>query len=92
ALDPDYARKIGVKVNDLLIAQPDSGEQASTGSACSSRNRKHSHVLSGLGLNDQLLEGSIRISLSYLTTEEEIDAFLPILIRTVERLERYIRR
>ena len=28
ALDPDYARKIGVKVNDLLIAQPDSGEQA----------------------------------------------------------------
>ena len=28
ALDPDYARKIGVKVDDLLISQPDSGEQA----------------------------------------------------------------
>ncbi|MDP3995329.1 MAG: recombinase RecA [bacterium] len=28
ALDPDYARKIGVNVNDLLISQPDSGEQA----------------------------------------------------------------
>jgi len=28
ALDPDYARKIGVKVEDLLISQPDSGEQA----------------------------------------------------------------
>jgi len=28
ALDPDYARKIGVKVADLLISQPDSGEQA----------------------------------------------------------------
>lgn len=28
ALDPDYAKKIGVKVNDLLISQPDSGEQA----------------------------------------------------------------
>ncbi len=28
ALDPDYARKIGVSVNDLLISQPDSGEQA----------------------------------------------------------------
>ena len=28
ALDPDYARKIGVKVDNLLISQPDSGEQA----------------------------------------------------------------
>ncbi len=28
ALDPDYAKKIGVKVNDLLISQPDNGEQA----------------------------------------------------------------
>ncbi len=28
ALDPVYARKIGVKVNDLLISQPDAGEQA----------------------------------------------------------------
>jgi recombination protein RecA len=28
ALDPDYAERIGVKVNDLLISQPDSGEQA----------------------------------------------------------------
>ncbi|MDP2641133.1 MAG: recombinase RecA [Candidatus Yanofskybacteria bacterium] len=28
ALDPDYARRIGVNVNDLLISQPDSGEQA----------------------------------------------------------------
>lgn len=28
ALDPDYAKKIGVKLDDLLISQPDSGEQA----------------------------------------------------------------
>jgi len=28
ALDPDYARRIGVKVDELLISQPDSGEQA----------------------------------------------------------------
>ena len=28
ALDPDWARKIGVNVDDLLISQPDSGEQA----------------------------------------------------------------
>ncbi len=28
ALDPNYAQKLGVKLNDLLISQPDSGEQA----------------------------------------------------------------
>src|SRR5574342_817233 len=28
ALDPEYARKLGVKVEDLLISQPDNGEQA----------------------------------------------------------------
>lgn len=27
ALDPEYAKKIGVKINDLLISQPDTGEQ-----------------------------------------------------------------
>jgi len=28
ALDPGYARKLGVKLDDLLISQPDAGEQA----------------------------------------------------------------
>ena len=28
ALDPVYARKVGVKVDDLLISQPDTGEQS----------------------------------------------------------------
>jgi len=28
ALDPEYAKRLGVKVNDLLISQPDTGEQA----------------------------------------------------------------
>src|SRR5690606_24674655 len=28
ALDPVYARKLGVNVDDLLVSQPDTGEQA----------------------------------------------------------------
>ena len=28
ALDPEYSKKIGVKINDLLLSQPDNGEQA----------------------------------------------------------------
>ena len=28
ALDPTYARKLGVNIDDLLVSQPDTGEQA----------------------------------------------------------------
>ncbi|RJQ32431.1 recombinase RecA [Candidatus Parcubacteria bacterium] len=28
ALDPEYAKKLGVKIDDLLVSQPDTGEQA----------------------------------------------------------------
>jgi len=28
AMDPEYAKKLGVKINELLISQPDTGEQA----------------------------------------------------------------
>lgn len=28
AMDPDYSRKLGVKIDELLISQPDTGEQA----------------------------------------------------------------
>ena len=28
ALDPDYAEKLGVKLDDLIVSQPDTGEQA----------------------------------------------------------------
>ncbi|MBI3589306.1 MAG: recombinase RecA [Candidatus Liptonbacteria bacterium] len=28
ALDPEYSKKLGVKINDLLISQPDNGEEA----------------------------------------------------------------
>src|SRR2546428_813255 len=27
-MDPEYAKRIGVKIDDLLISQPDTGEQA----------------------------------------------------------------
>ena len=28
AMDPEYSKKIGVKIDELLISQPDTGEQA----------------------------------------------------------------
>ncbi|MFH1222010.1 MAG: cysteine desulfurase family protein [Candidatus Micrarchaeota archaeon] len=49
------------------------GVKTSTGSACASRSLERSHVLRALGLNDEQINGSIRMSVSRFNTEEEMD-------------------
>ncbi|NJD03029.1 MAG: cysteine desulfurase [Ruminiclostridium sp.] len=44
----------------------------STGSACSSRKKKQSHVLQSMGLPSSIVEGALRFSFSAWNTEEEI--------------------
>lgn len=82
----------GLRGEVLLHALEEEGVYVSTGSACSSRDKKISHVLKALGLDNRTAEGSIRISISYLTTPEEIEAFVPILTRSVKRIEKFTRR
>lgn len=82
----------GLRGEILLHALEEEGVYVSTGSACSSRDKRFSHVLKAMGLDDSILEGSIRLSTSYLTTMEDIDGFLPKLIRTIQRIERFTRR
>ena len=48
----------------------------SSGSACSSGKVKVSHVLSAMGYDDEVAESSIRVSLGYKTTTEDIDRFV----------------
>ena len=47
----------------------------STSSACSSRQTKTSHVLKAMHISDDYIKGVIRLSISPLTTEEEIETF-----------------
>lgn len=82
----------GLRGEILLHALEEEGVYVSTGSACSSRDKRFSHVLEAMGLNDRILEGSIRLSTSYLTTMQDIEEFLPRLTRTVQRIERFTRR
>lgn len=58
----------------------------STGSACTSRKDKTSHVIRALGLPDNYREGTIRFSLSQFNTEKEIEVTINILKKHVERL------
>lgn len=58
----------------------------SSGSACSS-HKKHTSVLSAIGLNDRATQGTIRISLSEFNTTDEIDFFAEKLKNIIERLK-----
>ena len=45
----------------------------STGSACSSKSLKPSHVLSALGVSDELIHGTVRFTVGDFTTKDDID-------------------
>jgi cysteine desulfurase len=57
-----------------------------TGSACSSKQLKASHVLSAIGLPTEISHGSIRLGLSKYNSKEQLDEFILHLKNTVNRL------
>lgn len=70
----------------ILLSLDQYGICASSGSACASGSLEPSHVLRALGLPYSVLHGSIRFSLSRLTTEAEIDRVLEVLPGIIDRL------
>ena len=58
----------------------------STGSACSSKSLKPSHVLAALGVSDELIHGTVRFSIGDFTTKEDIDYVMDALKQEVEWL------
>ncbi|MBI3332758.1 MAG: cysteine desulfurase [Candidatus Omnitrophica bacterium] len=72
----------------LLMAFDLAGIAVSTGSACSSGSTEQSHVLAAMGLEASSIEGSIRFSLGWGTTGEEIGECLERIPPIVERVRR----
>jgi len=70
----------------LLLLLDMAGIAASSGSACTSGSLDPSHVLLAIGLLHELAHGSLRLTLSEFTTEEEIDYLLEKLPPIVDRL------
>ena len=58
----------------------------STGSACSSKSLKPSHVLAALGVSDELIHGTVRFSIGDFTTKEDIDYVMDALKQEVSWL------
>lgn len=72
----------------LLIALDLKGVAVSTGAACASGSTEQSHVLVALGLEKDVVRGSLRFSLSRYNTREEVDYLLEVLPAVVEKLRR----
>ncbi len=64
------------------------GISLSSGSACSSGKVKVSHVLSALGLADSLANSSIRVSLGFNSTADDVDKFLSVYADLYKRTEK----
>lgn len=76
----------GIDGESLLIRMDMEGIAASAGSACSAGVCKPSHVLRALGLSMLHIKNSIRLSLGYQSTQEEVDKVLEIMKRLIPEL------
>ena len=76
----------GVESEALLLPLSERGLCASAGSACSSGSIEPSPVLLAMGLPEADARSSVRLSLSRLTTPEQIDEGIGVITACVERL------
>lgn len=80
----------GIRSEVLLHALEEKGIYVSAGSACASNKPQTSATLKAIGVERELLDSTIRISISVFTTEEEIQYTIQALCELVPMLRRYV--
>jgi cysteine desulfurase len=80
---------LGVKGEDIIVKLNEFGIAASTGAACSSNKSRPSHVLKAMGLSLLEIEGSLRITLGYQNTLNEVESVVAALEETIRELRRH---
>lgn len=73
--------------NSAVIARVRHKLAISTGSACTSGVEAPSHVLTAMGLPEDVIEGSFRIGLGKFTTDEEVEAAAKILTTEIKAIQ-----
>jgi cysteine desulfurase len=76
----------GVEAEALVIALDLQGLAVSGGAACQSGATTPSHVLTAMGMGESRARGSVRFSLSRMTTEDEVDRAGELVVAAVARL------
>lgn len=72
----------------LLMLLDAAGIAVSTGSACTAGIPQPSHVLRAMGADEQMARSSLRFSLGWASTADDVDALLAALPAAVERARR----
>lgn len=75
-----------IEGESLLIMLDMQGIAGSSGSACTSGSLDPSHVLLAIGLPHEIAHGSLRLTLSYENTKEEIDYVVEKIVEIVAKL------
>ena len=77
---------LGVNGEDLIIKLDENKIAASTGSACSVKVQKASHVLRAMGFSHEQITGSLRLTIGITNTEEDITETIQVLKKVVKEL------
>jgi cysteine desulfurase len=78
----------GVNGEDLIIKLDEYGIAASTGSACSVKKQKPSHVLKAMGFSYEEITGSLRLSIGPQNTRQEIDRAVEAIASAIDELRK----
>lgn len=75
-----------IEGESMLLMLDMKGVAISSGSACTSGSLEPSHVLTAIGLTQEVAHGSLRLTMGKDNTEEDVEYFLEVLPPIIERL------
>ena len=82
----------GIKSEVMLHALAQEGVYVSSGSACSSNHPELSGTLRAIGVDERLLDSTLRFGFSVLSTPEEVDYALTAVDKVLPMLRRFIKK
>lgn len=74
----------GIDGERLLFMLDEAGVMLATGAACAANKQTRSHVLAAMGLSEQTIQGSVRISLSHLLSVEVAGRAADVIVRCAQ--------
>lgn len=80
----------GIDAERLVFALETRGVLVATGSACAANKGTRSHVLTAIGLPPEVADGSLRLTLGHLSTEENTIRAAEIIVEEVRREKKRI--
>ena len=75
-----------IEGNELLLLLDDKNICASAASACSTGDTAPSHVLTAMGIPEKLARGTLRLTIGYQNTQDEIDYTIKCIKEAVKKL------